>query len=218
MFEAPHGISRDYLMGRYLPSEQVDFAEVEEAYASREGMYMHREAYGAFRRMAEEAAKDGVTLTVISAARTFWHQKEIWEAKWRECPGDLGAEECARSVLRFTAMPGTSRHHWGTDIDLNSLENDYFEKGQGRQVYRWLGERAWQFGFCRPYTALGQGRSEGHEEEKWHWSYLPLASPLLDEYIKRVSLRHVNGFEGSETAAALDVIQRYVLGVNKECR
>lgn len=218
MTEKPSVITKEYLLGKYLPSEQPDFVEVEEALASRCGMYMRREAYEAFCRMAQEAAKEGIALTVLSAARTFWHQKEIWEAKWRECVQETDPEECARSIMRYTAMPGTSRHHWGTDLDLNSLENEYFENGQGLKTYRWLTDRAWQFGFCRPYIAPGAGKSEGHEEEKWHWSYLPLASPLLEQYLRRISLKDINGFEGSETARQLDVIQRYVLGINKDCR
>ncbi len=49
-------------------------------------------------------------------------------------------------------MPQASRHHWGTDVDINSVEPEYFESGQGLKEYTWLQENAWKFGFCQPYT------------------------------------------------------------------
>ena len=38
-----------------------------------------------------------------------------------------------KEIMKYSSMPSTSRHHWGTDIDLNSLENSYFEKGEGKK-------------------------------------------------------------------------------------
>jgi LAS superfamily LD-carboxypeptidase LdcB len=110
-------------------------------------------------------------------------------------------------------MPGTSRHHWGTDIDLNSLENSYFEVGEGLKVYQWLLQHAHEFGFCQPYTSKATGRT-GYEEEKWHWSYTPLSVPLLQQYMNTITLEDISGFQGSETAAQLDVINTYVAGVH----
>ena len=33
-------------------------------------------------------------------------------------------------------MPSTSRHHWGTDLDLNNLNNSYFTSGKGKKIYK----------------------------------------------------------------------------------
>ena len=49
-------------------------------------------------------------------------------------------------------MPATSRHHWGTDMDINSVEDDYFKDGKGKKVYRWLVENASKYGFCQVYS------------------------------------------------------------------
>ncbi|MFM9004881.1 MAG: D-alanyl-D-alanine carboxypeptidase family protein [Flavobacteriales bacterium] len=49
--------------------------------------------------------------------------------------------------MKFSSMPGTSRHHWGTDIDLNSVEPSYFLSGKGLLIYQWLSAHrncAWQ--------------------------------------------------------------------------
>ncbi|NJK84501.1 MAG: M15 family metallopeptidase [Saprospiraceae bacterium] len=42
-------------------------------------------------------------------------------------------QERALKILKYSSMPGTSRHHWGTDIDLNSFSNSYFEQGEGKK-------------------------------------------------------------------------------------
>jgi hypothetical protein len=109
-------------------------------------------------------------------------------------------------------MPSTSRHHWGTDMDLNALENSFFESGDGLKIYQWLTTHAEQYGFCQPYTSKSGGRS-GYEEEKWHWSYLPLSGQFLQEYTRNVTYKDIKGFAGSEVAASLDVIRNYVGGV-----
>jgi len=109
-------------------------------------------------------------------------------------------------------MPSTSRHHWGTDMDLNSLDNSFFESGQGLKIYQWLVTHAAEYGFCQPYTSKVEGRT-GYEEEKWHWSYLPLSGFFLEEYKKKVSNKDIKGFNGSEVASSIDVIRNYVQGV-----
>ncbi len=211
-------VSKEFLLGRFDPSRHPDFVEVALTHGNKRGMFLQRETCKAFVSMAEDARKCGIRLTVISATRTFRQQKNIWEAKWKKQPGEPDTSERAIGVLRFTSMPGTSRHHWGTDLDLNSLENEYFQKGEGLKVYNWLTARAMDFGFGQPYTQKGLDRPHGCEEEKWHWSYLPIAKELLRQYPAKVSLEDIKGFEGSDTAGSLDVIKRYVLGIDSKCR
>ena len=58
----------------------------------------------------------------------------------------------------------------------------------------------------------------GYNEEKWHWSYLPVAQPYLQEYPNRVSYEDIQGFKGSEAAEKIEVIPNYVQGINLECK
>lgn len=168
--------------------------------------------------MAQAAAKEGVKLTIISATRNFDRQKAIWENKWNGKVRVEGVDlrtvkdpaERAKRILRFSSMPGTSRHHWGTDFDLNALENEYFESGEGLRVYRWLQTHAATYGFCQPYTDKATGRS-GYEEEKWHWSYVPLSADLLSRYNELIQRSDITGFAGSE--ANVNPIGDYVNGV-----
>lgn len=224
--ELIESVQVEALLGHVNPASNNDFVLIDPSYASRSGMYLRREAYEAFLAMREAALADGVVLTVLSATRDFQHQKRIWENKWHGrqiLHGNILATdiqdptERALEILRFSAMPGTSRHHWGTDIDLNSLNNSYFESGQGLRVYEWLKANAAGFGFCQPYTQHGQQRTGGYEEERWHWSYKPIASVYLKAYEAKVSYEDIRGFAGWETAAPLQVIERFVLDVNKDC-
>ncbi len=219
--------SEKYLLGHVDPSADTLFVPVGPQYAGREGMFMHREAYAAFLDMHRAASGAGVDLVIVSAMRTFAHQKRIWENKWNGRQVLFGGilatsigdpVERSREILRFSAMPGTSRHHWGTDIDLNALVNSYFESGEGRKVYEWLLEHAAGFGFCQPYTAMGPDRPQGYEEEKWHWSYKPVSSQYLRAYRSEVSYDDITGFDGWETAREIGVIEDYVLNIAADCR
>ncbi len=217
-----------YLTGRFEPADHPDFVKVAPAYTDGDPYLLHRETYAAFERMHAAAKADGVTLTMVSATRNFERQKQIWEAKWngeRLLEGKDKADEVypdpadrARAILRYSSMPGTSRHHWGTDIDLNDLNNGYFAGGEGLEVYKWLTAHAAEYGFCQPYTAKGAERPEGYEEEKWHWSYLPLATKLTDFAARELADEDITGFAGAEAAPRIGVIRNYVLGINKECR
>lgn len=210
----PRQTEKDYLLGRFDPSTDTRFVKPDDQYTAgaARSQYLRKETYAAFVSMAEAAKKDGVQLVIVSATRNFETQKIIWERKWKDESAISNPADRARKILRYSSMPGTSRHHWGTDIDLNSLDNEYFASGEGRKVYEWLTAHAAQFGFCQPYTSKSSGRT-GYEEEKWHWSYTPLSRQFLHDYVALVQITDIAGFAGSETAAELDVITNYVAGV-----
>lgn len=218
----------DYLMGKFDPAKHPDFVAVAPELTDGDGTYyLRREAYEAFRRMHEAAKADGVKLEIISATRNFYRQKQIWEAKWvgeRLLEGTEHAPtvypkavDRARAILRWSSMPGSSRHHWGTDMDLNDLNNSYFEQGEGRKVYDWLTTHAADYGFCQPYSAKGPERPHGYNEEKWHWSYMPLSRPFTERARQHLSDEMIQDFKGSEAAKGIGIVEKYVLGINPAC-
>jgi LAS superfamily LD-carboxypeptidase LdcB len=214
-------------MGQFDPSQHPDFVMVEKKFTDAEGYYLRKDTYDAFKQMWEAAQADGITLTIISATRNFNRQKQIWEAKWTgERLIENGSNAAkkypdpkirALKILEYSSMPGTSRHHWGTDIDLNDLDNYTFEQGEGKKVYEWLRANAAEFGFCQPYSPKGKNRPNGYNEEKWHWSYLPVAKLLTNIALRSLKDEMIGGFMGAETASEIGVVERYVLGINKEC-
>ncbi|MBT8218793.1 MAG: M15 family metallopeptidase [Bacteroidia bacterium] len=221
------GFSLDYVTGKFEPSEHKDFTVIERKYCSRDGMYLRKEAYEAFKRMHHAAKIDGVDLTIISDTRNFKRQKAIWENKWNgvtlvESGQNLSKTvsdpiERALIILKYSSMPGSSRHHWGTDIDINNWENRYFQSGQGLIEYEWLINNAAEFGFCQPYTQKDENRPNGYNEEKWHWSYMPLAKQLTEFASKNFKNSILSGFDGGQTAEEIDILNNYILGISQSC-
>ncbi len=214
----------DYIMGRFDPSKHPDFVIIDPQYADKTGMYLRKDTYKAFLEMYEHAKKDGIQLKIKSATRNFYAQKSIWEAKWSGTrtieSGENLAEttpdpkERALKILRYSSMPGSSRHHWGTDVDLNNLENGWFAEGEGLDMYNWLKAHAGEHGFCQPYTA---GRPYGYFEERWHWSYTPVSAKLTAYAKAHLKNEMIDGFLGSESAPMIDIVKHYVLGINEAC-
>lgn len=213
----PGSIDNNYLLGKFNPASRSDFSAIGKPYADKSGMMLRKEATDAFKKMWEAAKKEGVSLKIISSTRTFAQQKSIWEGKWSRFAAEAPDPETrARKILEYSAMPGASRHHWGTDVDLNDLNNAAFERGgKYEKVYQWLAAHAHEYGFCQPYTA---GRPHGYNEEKWHWSYAPLSKPFLEQYKANITDVLLTGFQGATTAASIQVVQHYALGINEDCK
>jgi len=220
-------ITLDLLLGKVSPEGHPLFVEVCASVSNQPGRFMHRDAYSAFLKMHEAAAADGINLVIVSAMRTFKQQRRIWNSKWNgriQLADNINATtikdpfERALEILRFSAMPGTSRHHWGTDIDLNSVEPAFFQTPNGQNIYRWLKNNAARFGFCQPFSPIGVSRWGGYEEEPWHWSYKPVAALYLKAFGEMVSYEHIRGFHGWENAWELRVIRNFVMNVNRDCR
>lgn len=217
----------NYLLGKFEPAQHADFVAIDRKYRVNRPMYLRKDAYEAFVKMHEAAKKAGVTLTITSATRNFDYQKKLWEDKWNgktiledgtRATAIPDATDRARKLLQYSAMPGSSRHHWGTDFDINALSNAYYQTGKGKKIYAWLEKNAYKYGFCQPYSAMGAHRSTGYHEERWHWSYYPISIQLTN--LSSILLRDENfvGFNGCETAAAIGIVKNYVLGIDASCR
>jgi hypothetical protein len=195
------------------------FEPVPESWASRPGMFAEADTLKAFGHMREAAARDGVDLVILSAFRSFQHQRSIWDQKWLEREtgeAAVGPHDRAVDIMRYSSMPGTSRHHWGTDLDLNALTNDWFDTLKGKRVYDWMKTHAADYGFCEVYSARAGRRLTGYEPERWHWSYIPTASRYLAAYVDETGTE-LAGFEGEMAAHEIDWLDDYVLGINPDC-
>lgn len=208
--QASAELQKKRLLGKLDFSKAEDFQLVNKPHATRP-LYLHTEVYAAFIEMFDAAKEDKIELQIISGARTFEHQKAIWEKKWNQL-NTLGPMERTQKILEFSAMPATSRHHWGTEVDLNGLENSYFEEGSGKMVYEWLLQNASRFGFYQVYDSRASGRT-GYSEEKWHWSYLPLAKNYLSLYNELIDYSDITGFKGDYLARSGKMISQYVNGI-----
>jgi len=207
---------KDYLLGKVDPYKHPLLVMIDLKYSHYGNpQYMHKEAYAAFVAMHEAALTDGVKLSILSSGRTFYDQTMIWESKWRNL-GALPPVDKAKNILAYSSMPGTSRHHWGTDLDLNSLSPAYFSQGEGKKIYDWLCSNAPKFGFFQPYKELGFKRYTGYLEEKWHWSYAPISEKCLKLYNQIIQYQDIAGYVGSEIAEIIDVINTHVRSIDHD--
>jgi LAS superfamily LD-carboxypeptidase LdcB len=157
---------------------------------------LHREVVTPFLALRAAAAADGIDLVAVSGFRDFDRQLAIWNGKFRgERPLQdragrpldalsLNPEKRVEAICWWSALPGASRHHWGTDFDvmdaralptgyrLRMVPEEYGPGGPFARLTTWLDARMHAFGFFRPY-AVDRG---GVLPEPWHLSYAPVAA------------------------------------------
>ena len=220
---------KNYLMGKFDPAAHEDFkvipknfiVEVMQTYT----LYLREEVLDAFTEMRTAARKEGVELVLASATRNFDYQKDLWEKRWQglllvnkqKLSNFANTEERFEKNLEYTALPGTSRHHWGTDIDIGAANLAYYETAQGKKEHEWLLKNARSFGFCQPYKPKGVQRATGYNEEKWHWSYLPTSRIYTEEYKNLVKNEDIRGFSGDQFVPGKDIVNNYVMSIRPDC-
>lgn len=212
-------IDVNHLIGKFNYKNDSDFQLVESGLSTKT-TYLRKEVYLKFKEMHAAAKKDGISLQIVSGTRNFEEQKGIWERKWEMNYKVLNdSVKTAKKILLFSSMPCTSRHHWGTDMDLNNLNNKYFESGQGLKEYKWLQENGSKFGFCQVYDDKAVTKRTGYELEKWHWSYMPVSSKFLAQYKEKVNYSKIKGFKGDHLASNkhIEMIPNFVFGINTKC-
>ena len=201
---------------------------------------LHPRAHAAIARLREASAAAGIDLEVVSGFRDFERQSLIWNSKFRgERPvldaagrpvevGKLDAAELARTILIWSALPGASRHHWGTDfdvIDRAALASrpgyrveltvaEFTGAGPFVRLNEWLAANLGSHGFFRPYTT-DRG---GVKPEPWHLSYAPVSVPALESFtleMLREALEN-SDLAGRETVLAQlpELYERYVRSVD----
>jgi LAS superfamily LD-carboxypeptidase LdcB len=167
----------------------------------RFGCALHERAVGPFEAMRRAALDDGIEIAAASAFRDFDRQLRIWNEKYRgERPlhdaagvplpaSSLAPTARVEAILRWTALPGASRHHWGTDLDLieggaaahgyapRLTPDEYAAGGVFAPLADWLERHAGRFGFFRPY----RGVFSGVHAEPWHYSFAPVADAARAE-------------------------------------
>ena len=133
------------------------------------------EAWVALELLTQDAAQHGFTLIPCSAFRSFAAQAAIVTAKFLgqrpildkdEQPlNPIPTDPLARlqAITLFSAMPGFSRHHFGSDFDIyapnllppgQALQLTYHEYLPGSYFYElglYLQENLARFGFANPY-------------------------------------------------------------------
>lgn len=178
---------------------------------------LHKQMIQDFLRLQRAAEEAGFRLEIASAFRSYERQLLIWNAKARgersllDNDGRelefsaLSPEEIIFAILRWSALPGSSRHHWGTDIDVFDANTQSLEEvklvpaeseagGPAAGLHDWLDSQITQneaFNFYRPYkTDRG-----GVAPERWHLSYYPLSNRFLGLYTSGIFKKNLEESE-----------------------
>jgi LAS superfamily LD-carboxypeptidase LdcB len=201
------------------------------------GHQLQAEAASAFELLQADALVAGFELKIASSYRSFERQCAIWNGKMlglrpvhddsgRALPlADLAVGDRIHAIMRFSALPGASRHHWGSDLDVFDArampENYQLQLSPGEvatggmfdPLHCWLDEQMGadqSHGFFRPYN-VDRG---GVAPERWHLSFAPLSlayESLCSEPVIRVALESGNIEQWASVSADLEaLLQRYV--------
>ena len=167
----------------------------------------HSAALGPWQALVAVAARAGIELAAVSAYRSFAAQEAIWNAKWRGeravldrsgCSVDMSAlddRQRVDAILAWSALPGASRHHWGTEFDVidraampagyqvQLVPAEYAPGGPFEKLGAWLDDNVESLGFHRPYRRDRGGVAP----EPWHLSCTAVSA----EASRRLRLEHL---------------------------
>ena len=187
---------------RFTPAELTGRARTHIVELADPPCALHHAVVESFRAMRAAAARAGIDLVPYSSFRDFDRQLAIWNGKargereLRDADGQLldvallDEDARATAILHWSALPGASRHHWGTDFDvkdaaamppgyrLQVVPEEFAPDGVFARLDAWLSEHAADFGFYRPY-ATWRG---GVQPEPWHLSHAAVAQAALEQF------------------------------------
>lgn len=204
------------------------------------GRFLQPLVASAYLAMQQAAEQDGIALRIASGWRDFARQQRIVRDKLEgkrpvfditQRPLNITAMPFAKkleAILLFSALPGASRHHWGTDLDvwdqaaviakyeLQLSAAEYAIDGPFARLDQWLAQHASRFGFFRPYRRFRGGVAA----EPWHLSYQPLAGEYLSQFNVEILKTAILQSELPERAliCALlpELYQRYICNIDGE--
>jgi len=149
-----------------LPSDYVPEDMIKpNVICKKEDIKLKREAAEAIEEMFDAAKKDGYSLAIGSAYRSYNYQKNLYNNYVKR-----DGEEAAN---RYSAKPGQSEHQTGLAADLSRedgycyLSNCFKDTEEGK----WLKENAYLYGFILRYPE-GKEEITGYIFEPWHYRYI----------------------------------------------
>jgi LAS superfamily LD-carboxypeptidase LdcB len=220
------------------PAELTGRARTHIAEVADPACALHGQVVTPFLNLRRAAAGEGFDLIAASSYRDFARQLSIWNAKFTGAATLYDAEgqalesagmappERIEAILLWSALPGASRHHWGTDIDVidraaiapgyrvQLTAAEFAPGGPFARIAEWLEANAARFGFFRPY----RGARSGVRPEPWHFSFAPVAESArraLDARVLRETLEP-SDLAGKEfVLARLEALhERYVARID----
>ncbi len=186
-------LTKEYISG-------VDKATIDKNYTDNKSSsrYLDSRVVDAFEAMCKAAKKDGVKLKTISAYRTYEYQEGLFKKRIKRFMDEngLSEEKATEKAATMVARPGTSEHHLGLAVDINSVETSF----ENTAAFKWLQENAENYGFVMRYPKDKKSITK-IIYEPWHYRYVGVEHAkemnrlgmCLEEYIE-----YLNGIEIQE--------------------
>lgn len=170
----------------FVPEPLIDIVPF--VSASKNEIYLQKEAALKYIEMVEEMKTQGISLTAVSGYRTYQYQSVLYINKANYYKQYYSEKEAFEKAGRVVAPPGASEHQTGLAIDVSVSSIDYAldSRFQDTKAYKWLKENCYQYGFIIRYP---QDKKEITDIifEPWHLRYV--GAPYAEEiYIDGVCL------------------------------
>jgi LAS superfamily LD-carboxypeptidase LdcB len=199
---------------------------------------LHHAVVEPFLALRSAAAADGIELLPVSSFRDFSRQLAIWNGKCRGerelrdasgallDAGTLDEDTLVSTILLWSALPGASRHHWGTDFDVvdaaampegyrpQLTTQEFAPGGVFERLEAWLAANAERHGFYRPYSSW----RGGFQPEPWHLSHAAVAGQALRQFSVEVLRQALEEADIAARSAVLrrlpQIVEAYVMNVD----
>ena len=215
-----------------MNSQNIDYKTllgIEHSSLVGDSIKLEKNTFIAMEKMRKAALLDGIKIKVVSGFRDFERQKQIWNRKFKKftTENNLSDLDAIKEIIRFSTIPGTSRHHWGTEIDVidEDFKNEknlliskkYEEGGIFEKLKKWMDNNSQKFGFYLTYD--NNINRKGFEYEPWHYSYLPESKKYLESFLKIdiveiISKVDIKGKELFNEKIISDYINNNILEIN----
>mgnify|MGYP003304389428 FL=1 len=132
------------------------------------GQKVDSRIYPYLQEMFDAARAEGIYPIVREGYRTAEEQQEILDEKIQIYINQGYSQSRAeRTAKEWVALPGTSEHQLGIAVDINADKS----MCSNEEVYAWLAENAYKYGFILRYPP-GKQEITGTSYEPWHYRYV----------------------------------------------
>lgn len=162
----------------YIPDDyQVELTELSN------GKKVDSRIYPELQEMFNDARAQGYGLFVREGYRTQEEQQKLLEEKIEAYKNEGKSKSEAKKLAeQWVAIPGTSEHQLGIAVDINADTT----KSSSDDVYGWLAENAYKYGFIKRYPS-DKTDITGVINEPWHYRYVGKEA-ALEIYSSRICL------------------------------
>lgn len=152
-------VNKYYALNKdYEPDNMV---KIEAKYGVQQ--YLQKEAYDAFKKMADDAKKEGLTLYITSPYRSYQTQNKLYN--------NYSAKDGKELADTYSARPGYSEHQTGLAADIVSGPGKSLASFENTKEFKWIKSHAHLYGFILRYPK-GKEKLTGYQYEPWHYRYL----------------------------------------------